>query len=473
MTKAIAFAALLLTACATDGEISRGPELDHGSDLAVEDAARVTGVVRGATAGRVVLGNDTWLASQEIADGGFAFDNVPDGTYFVKLEVAGLASETQTVTVEGGAASVILTATTLATGTFTYNWSSDASRGGHEQGSLVGSARNILRDAYNIELSDEDQVWSDEHASRLLQTMRSVPQTNSAAYAPTDVAPTTWVLASDGGYSHDSGIVHMPARAFGSESASRFFARELHGLIVDYVTDGGANRLAVDKILNDRYGIRAFLFQNTESVDLISMMEDMPAGLRSLSALRTIIKRPDGAPVRATVSLGYLEVAEAAFTVDHADTVKNMVREKARFIVTPALQAAWGTGDVADAIATFITAPSSMSEQALAMMNGLKLEAARPIASVSIEAQQRTVSIELGMNAGEGASSAALYLFNDLGQYRFVSLNPTSASGAKVRGMVTLPVGGTWRPDVIVLRDRAGDASIRDMSEVGWRLVVE
>jgi len=471
MTKAIAFAALLLTACATDGEISRGPELD-GSDLAVEDAARVTGVVRGATTGRVVFGNDTWLASQEISDGGFSFDNVPDGVYFAKLEVAGFASETQAVTVKNGSAKVTLTATALTEGTFTYHWSTDASRGGHEQGSLVGSARTILRDAYNIELSDEDQVWSDEHASRLLQTMRSVPQATSAAFAPTALAPTTWVLSS-GGYSHDGDIVHMPARAFASESTGRFFARELHSQILNYVTNNGSNGLAVEKILTDRYGIRAFLFQSTESLDLISMMEDMPAGLRSLSSLRTIIKRPSGAPVRANVLQGTMEVAATAFTVDRVDSVKNLVREKARFIVTPALQAAWGNGDLADAIANFITAPSSMSEQALAMMNGLKLEAPRPIASVSIQAQQRTVTLELAMNEGEGASSASLYLFNDLGQYRFVNLNPTSASGTTVRGMVTLPRGGTWRPDVIVLRDVSGDASIRDMSEVGWRLVVE
>ncbi len=471
MTKAIAFAAVLLTACATDGEISRGPELDQGSDLAIEDVARVTGVVHGVTSGRVVLGNDTWLDAQEISNGGFAFENVPAGTYFVKLEVAGVATETRTVTVKNGAATVALTATALAAGTFSYNWSKDASRGGHEQGTAVGSARNILRDAYNIELSDEDQVWSDEHAARLLQTMRSVPQPNSAGYAPTELTPTAWVLSS-GGHSHDGGVVHIPARAFAS-TADRFFARELHTQVVDYVTDGGANRSAVEKILLNRYGIRAFQFHNTESVNLISMLEDMPAGLRSVSGLKTVIKREGGAPVRATVSEGYLEIAHNAFTVDRSDSMLNLVREKARFIVTPALQAAWGEGDVADAIANFVTAPDQMSPAAAAMMNALDLEAASPIASVSIKAQQRTVTLELGMNPGDSASSAAVYLFDDLGQYTFVGLNPTSAEGTTVRGQVTLPRGGTWRPDVIVLRDRQGDASIRDMSEVGWRLVVE
>jgi len=469
MTKAFAFAALLLSACTTDGEISVGPE--RGTDVGVEDVARVTGVVHGVTEGRVVLGNDTWLDSREIVAGGFAFDGVPDGTYFARLEIAGYATTTQTVTVEHGAATVTLTATPLPTTAFLYQWARDASRGGHEQGSAIGTARATLRDAYAIELSDEDQPWTDEHAARLLQTLRTVPQPASAAYAPTPLAPTTWVLAA-GAFARTGDVVHVPATAFATRSDGRFYARALHTEIVRAVTHDGRDRTAVDRILAERYGVRAWLFDNAEVVELISRLEDMPTRLRAMPALQTLIRRTGGEPARASVSGGYLEIGDTSFTIDRADAQHALVREKARFVVTPELQLAWGAGDVAEAIADYVMTPGTMSTEASAMMSGLQLEPERPISTVAIQAQDRRVNVELGL-AGAGASSAAIYLFNEAGQYTFLSLDPTTAAGESVRGEVTLPRGGTWRPDVIVLRDRLGVPSVRDLSEAGWKLEVE
>jgi len=475
MTKALAFAALLLSACATDGEISGGPARDVDFDVqgvGGHDVARVTGVVQGVSEGRVVLGNDTWLESREISGGGgFAFEGVPDGTYFAKLEIAGYATTTQTVTVTGGAATVTLTATPLPTGAFFYQWSRDASRGGHEQGSAIGTAKATLRDAYAIELSDEDQAWTDEHAARLLQTLRTVPQPASAAFAPTPLAPTTWVLAS-GAFARTGDVIHVPATSFATRSGGRFYARNLHTEIVRVVTHDGRDRTAVDRILAERYGVRAWLFDNAEIVELISRFEDMPARLRAMSSLKTVIRRIGGAPARASVSDGYLEIADTSFTIDRADAQHALVREKARFVVTPELQLAWGAGDLAEAIADYVITPNAMSPEASAMMSGLQLEPERPITNVAIQAKERTVTVELGLS-GAGASSAAIYLFNEAGYYTFLSLNPTTAAGEIVRGEVTLPQGGTWRPDVIVLRDRLGVPSVRDLSEAGWKLEVE
>lgn len=450
MNKTFALAALLLSACAADVEITVGPE--RGGEVGVEGEARVVGRV--AAAGRVVLGNDSWVRATEVVDGGFAFAGVPDGTYFVKLEAAGVVSATESVVVTGGAARVQLAVAPLATG-FSYHWQRDASRGGHEQGSVIGSARTELRSAYGIELSDEDLTWSDEHAARLLQTLRAVPQPVSSRWAPVAIAPTTWVL-STGRFARHADVVRVPATAF---ATTRFVTAELHTAIVADVTDDGRDRVAADRILIERYGVRAYLFEDAELVALISMLEDMPARLRSLAALKTIIRRPGGAPVYATVAEAYLEIGATAFEMDRAEAQHDLIREKARFVVTPEMQAAWGDVDMADAIADSVMRGD-------ATVPGLAAEP-KPISQVAISTAGRTATVELGVEA----SSGSIYLFNPaaLG-YQLVSLSPTAGG---LRGSVTLSRGGAWRPDVLVIRDAQGGMTVRDVSEVGWQLEVE
>lgn len=450
MNKTFAFAALLLASCAADVEITVGPE--RGGEVGVEGEARVVGRV--AAAGRVVLGNDSWVRATEVVDGGFAFSGVPDGTYFVKLEAAGVASATQSVVVTGGEARVQLAVAPLANG-FLYHWQRDASRGGHEQGSVIGSARTELRSAYGIELSDEELTWSDEHAARLLQTMRAVPQPASAQWAPVAMAPTTWVLSS-GRFSRDTDIVRVPVTAFAS---NRFVTGELHTAIVADVTDHGRDRVAADRILTERYGLRAYLFEDAEIVALISMLEDMPAKLRAMPALKTIIRRPGEAPVHATIAEAYIEIGASAFVMDRALAQHDLIREKARFVVTPEMQAEWGNVDMATVIADGVMRGD-------ATVPGLPLET-QAISRVGISTEGLTATVELTVDA----ASASIYLFNEAAPgYQLVSLNPAAGG---LRGSVTLPRGGAWRPDVLIIRDGQGGMTVRDVSAVGWQLEVE
>jgi len=75
------------------------------------------------------------------------------------------------------------------------------------------------------------------------------------------------------------------------------------------------------------------------------------------------------------------------------------------------------------------------------------------------------------LDRGPDGASAFVYLFNDATPgYQLGSLNPTAGG---LRGSVTLPRGGAWRPDVLVLRDGQGGMTVRDVSEVGWQLEVE
>lgn len=435
MTK-LAIALLMLSACTTaEDDIVVDP--DRGGDVGIEQAPRVTGVVRGVGEGRVVLGNDGWVDSREIANGGFAFDAVPDGTYFARLEIAGVASDTETVVVREGTAHVTLDATPLAGG-FAYQWSRDTSHSGHEQGTLIGSARILLRTSYGIELSDEELVWSDEHAARLLETMRAVPQRVSTQWRPIPMAPTTWVLSS--------------ATAF---ATGRYVTAELHQEIVAHVTQNGRNRVAVDKILLERYGVRAYLFSDAESVTLISMLEDMPQRMRSMPGLLTIIRRSGGAPVRASVTDGSLEIADTAFAMDRAVAQLALVRAKAEFLMVSA--------ETADAVARFVTTGEGG--------DSLGLDAQRPITDVSIRAQGRQVSVTLGLQAAAD-SSVKMFVFNGQ-RLQMLRLEPELGTrGTVLRGDVTLSAGGAWRPDGIVLVTD-GVETVLDPSELGWRLEVE
>lgn len=452
MNKPATLAAILLAACATDVPTSVGPE--RGEEVGIDGEFGVTGRVNAD--GRVVLGNDTWVRATEVVNGRFAFTEVPDGDYFVKLEAAGVASATQHVTVEGGDAHIALTTSPLPSG-FSYEWQRDLSRAGHEQGSLIGSARNLLRSAYGIELSDEELVWSDEHAARLLATMRAVPQPASSQWAPVEVTATTWIL-SDSPFARSAAdnLVRIPASAF---ATGKFVSAPLHQAIVSDVTRNGADRAAVDRILLERYGVRAWLFSDAEMVALISMLEDMPAKLHAMTSLKTIIRREDGVAARATVAEAYLEIGAIAFRMDRAEAQYSLVREKARFLVTPALQTACSC-DIPTAVADHVM-------QNGATVTGLDLSAQRPISRVAISTDGLQATVELGVTA----SSAAIYLFNEsTAGYSLLSLDPIAEG---VRGSVTLPRAGTWRPDAIIVRDQAGGVTVRDLSEVGWQLQVQ
>ncbi|MBA3453362.1 MAG: hypothetical protein H0T42_09750 [Deltaproteobacteria bacterium] len=453
MTK-LAVAFVMLSACTTgspeDDLLGSGP--DHGDQVGIEEAPRVTGVVRGVAEGRVVLGNDGWLDTREIANGGFAFENVPDGTYFAKLEIIGFASQSQIVVVRQGSASVVLDASPLAAG-YAYQWSRDTSRGGHEQGSVIGSARVMLRASYGIHLSDEELVWSDEHAARLLATMRAVPQRTSTLWAPIAMTPTTWILSSHEA-ARSGDVVRISTTAFATE---RYVATQLHQNIVAHVTQHGRDRVAVDQILLERYGVRASLFTDAESVTLISMLEDMPQGLRAMPGLTTLTRRSGGAPVRALVASGSLEISDTTFAMDRTAAQFELVREMALFLV-PA--------DLTDAVAHFVT-----TGQGADLVSGLGLEAEAPFIQLAIRAEGRQVHVTLGLEA-EGAAAATMFVFNGE-RYQMLRLEPETTGAVVLTGDVTLSGGGIWRPDSLVLVSSEGAEQVQEMDQVGWRLEAE
>jgi hypothetical protein len=281
----------------------------------------VTGIVSGLAQGKtatVILGNDGYLASQVVASGqSYRFDNLPAGTYYLKLDVAGhVSGKAKTISVGGApmappvvpgtvqpmavvpgadqatdpadASTEIDFATTpLATDVFTFHWEEDPSRAGQNQTAYVNqppvvqfldqtvpvpdavSADQLSHD-YNIILSNESEPWNEEYAYRLLETLKTIPQVLRDPYAAQALKPSRWILSGDN-LENDVQInpgangttVTIADAAFNYATPrmvtvngvrGTFFSKRLHHALVQYITNGGTDLNAVESILNQRYG---------------------------------------------------------------------------------------------------------------------------------------------------------------------------------------------------------------------------
>ena len=95
---------------------------------------------------------------------------------------------------------------------FVFHWEEDQSTAGTEYSAAVNrphviefegeavtvadsSSANVLAHDYNMLLVDSDEAsWSQEHAWRLLTTMRSIPQETRDRYGAQSLAASQWLL---------------------------------------------------------------------------------------------------------------------------------------------------------------------------------------------------------------------------------------------------------------------------------------
>ena len=94
-----------------------------------------------------------------------------------------------------------------------------------------------------------------------------------------------------------------------------------------------------------------------------------------------------------------------------------------------------------------------------------------------------SVEIELHRSAGafDGASSAYMRLFSDIGTYKDVYLKPARESGGGDSKHVLFAnftlskhaKAGLWQPEAITISDLAGNQRFAGMSDFGWRLVLD
>ena len=288
---------------------------------------------------------------------------------------------------------VILFGTVISQSTaFTYHWEIDETPEGSESATVVEpievtlldeqiqvpshSASLALLRKYSVHLGPE---WDPGHAYRLLQTFESIPQETNDFYDATNprVESSVWRLNNrhiqdDISVEHRDGqqIVTIAADTFVHATPllaeiegvrGRYFSKRLHHAVVRFVTENGADRYALERILQERYAVsinvpdyseltrhttgehagRFSEFKNEELIALVSMLEEFPSGMIKTPGLKYLVRRLDGtphplypsAPAVAWTSAGYIEFMESAFKGQGLDYIHRLIlHEKAHFL---------------------------------------------------------------------------------------------------------------------------------------------
>ena len=275
--------------------------------------------------------------------------------------------------------------------TFTYHWEIDETPEGSESATIVEPVQVTLLDEpievashsaslalmrkYSVYLGPE---WSPGHAYRLLQTFESIPQeTNYLSEENPRVEASVWRLGNrhiqddlsveyrDGQrritIAEEAFVYATPLLAEIEGVRGRYFSKRLHHAVVRFVTDNGADRYALERILQERYAVsinipdyteltrhttgehagRFSEFKNEELIALVSMLEEFPSGMLKTPGLQYFVRRLDGtphplypsAPAVAWPGAGYIEFMESAFKAQGPDYIHRLIlHEKAHFL---------------------------------------------------------------------------------------------------------------------------------------------
>ena len=288
--------------------------------------------------------------------------------------------------------SLVVFGTVLCQGfAFDYHWEMDETPEGSESATVVEPVEVTLLDEqiqvpshsaslallrkYSVHLGPE---WDPGYAYRLLQTFKSIPQETNNLYGQTlEVAPSVWRLSArhiqndlSVEYRDGQRIVTIAEEAFVYATPllaeidgvrGRYFSKRLHHAVVRFVTDDGADRHTIDRILEQRYAVSVRVpdyteltrnttqepaerfqeFKNEELIAIVSMLEEFPSGMLKTPGLKYLVRRLDGlwhplhpgAAAVAWTGAGYIEFMESAFQRTDIDFIHRLVlHEKAHFL---------------------------------------------------------------------------------------------------------------------------------------------
>ncbi|MBT5324067.1 MAG: hypothetical protein HOJ96_01905 [Campylobacteraceae bacterium] len=308
---------------------------------------------------KVIIGNDSFLAETNVSENGtYSFPSVPNGEYFLKLELKGYKSQAAKNITVGTMQTLnkVLFSTANTTdfiledinsSNFTYHWEEDVSRSGHQYTAYINTQPKIefldeelevvdlaaaekLKHDYNIILSDDNKPWNEEYAYRLLETLKTIPQETRDSYKEQSKKISKWTLTDDHiaddinivkedsgdtvTISKDAFIYASPKLVLLDGLKGKFFSKKLHHALVNFVTNHGSDLNAVEKILNDRFGCSTIIpnyssltqpttnedehsfqeFHPNELVTIINMFEEMPSGYYVVKGLNYLVRRKDG-----------------------------------------------------------------------------------------------------------------------------------------------------------------------------------
>ncbi len=274
---------------------------------------------------------------------------------------------------------------------YDFNWQIDETPEGSESATVIQPVQVVLLDEviqvpsysaslrlmqkYSVYLSSE---WDAGLAYRLLKTFETVPQQVNNPYEQTDTVPASLWRLTDNHVQDDitvefinrQTIVTIAAEAFTHADPllaeidgvrGRFFSKRLHQAVVRFVTDNGADRMALERILQERYAVslnvpdyteltsnttaehaeRFTTFKNEELIAIATMFEEYPQGMHKIAGLKYLVRRLDGtphplypsAPAVAWTTSGYIEFMESAFQAQGSDYINRLIlHEKAHFL---------------------------------------------------------------------------------------------------------------------------------------------
>ena len=371
------------------------------NNLAYE--GQIDGVVGSFDDVEVLLTGDGVLeTTSPDSSGRFKFYALPDGDYIVKVRKTGYKSSvaqafsldiSQHDPLRPEVSRFVLEE--IDSDTFVYHWEEDQSTAGYDYSAHVNqpvvveflderiavvdeASASQLHHDYNILLVDSASgSWTQEHAYRLLETMKSIPQKRRDPYEEQSLPASKWLLTSDHveddiqiSHDEDDRTVLISEAAFVNASPRTarvegkrgvYYSQRLHHALVRFVTDNGRDEAAYEGIFQSRYGVttripdysqltrfttrepasRFQAFHPEEIVQLINMFEEMPKGMHKLPELQYLVRRLDGtphpwdpeAPAIAWPTEGYIEFMESGFSNFSAAYVHRLIiHEKAHFL---------------------------------------------------------------------------------------------------------------------------------------------
>ena len=341
-------------------------------------------------------------------DGAFVFTGLPDGKYVVTVRKPGYRGPpARPFRLRGG----VITSpppgeidreyelAPLDRHTFVYHWEEDQSTAGYDYAAHVNqplvveflgepievsdsSSAIRLNQDYSILLVDsESGAWTQEHAYRLLETMKTIPQDDRPSFEAESRSPSRWLITSEhvandiritGGTGSDRTVLiseeafvnASPRIALIEGKRGKYYSQRLHHALVRFVTDNGRDEDAYEKILQERFGVTTRItdhttygeltahttgegasrfqkFHSEEIVQIINIFEEMPAGMHKIPELRYLVRRLDGTPhplypdaaAVAWTDAGYIEFMEKAFLGGSIEGVHRLIiHEKAHFL---------------------------------------------------------------------------------------------------------------------------------------------
>ena len=279
--------------------------------------------------------------------------------------------------------------TDASSGEFRYCWEESQSTSGSEYSANIVEPLTItfadesieipsisyaekLYVEYGIVLESAGEDWTNDQAYAIYQTLKKIPQ-NIRNEANDRRIFSKWTLTDlqiqdDISFDKEQTNIEVTIESSVFENANPriatvdgkkgiYFSNKLHNALIRFVTNGGNDISAVNKILIERYGVTTAIddyvaltgeqatrfqdFQAEELVAIISMFEEMPSGYHKIEGLDYLVRRINGAdnpyypeaPAIAWDGSGYIEFMEKAFNTVSIDYLHRLIlHEKAHFL---------------------------------------------------------------------------------------------------------------------------------------------